>query len=163
MMNSEKHRESWDAFLLKLPVIHKIVIISNITTLVKTMAIMIRSGVHLLKAVQISARVIPNSVIRESISSVASRLRQGERLSNALAESPYLPKIVIKMLAVGEETGNVEEMMERVGEQYTRELKEKIKAFLSAFEPLIIVVLGGVIGFIVVTMFLAISDLTSLG
>jgi len=158
MFRSEKYSDLLDRILIRIPIIGKIVVISNIATLVKTMSVMIKSGVHLLQAVQISARVIPNFVIRDSIASVASRLRQGERLSHALAQSKYLPKMVIKMLAVGEETGGIEEMMERVGGQYDKELKVKIKALLSIFEPLVIVILGGIIGFIVVTMFLAISD-----
>jgi type II secretory pathway component PulF len=122
------------------------------------MAVMLKSGVHLLQAVQISARVLPNSIIRQSISSVSSRLRQGEKLSSALSESEFLPKLVTKMLAVGEETGNVEGMMERVGDGYDNDLKNRIKALLNLFEPLLIVTLGLVIGFIVVTMFMLISD-----
>ena len=162
LVKSEEHRSKLDAFLLKLPFIRNLVILSNIATLVKTLSVMIKSGVLLLQAVQISARVIPNEVIRDSISSGASRLRQGERLSNALAQSEYLPKMVTKMLAVGEETGNIEDMMERVGSQYDKELKVKIKTILSLFEPVVIIVLGGVIGAIVVIMLLAISDMTTI-
>jgi type II secretory pathway component PulF len=156
--NSEQHQAKFDAMLLKIPVIKKIVITSNVAALVKTMAVMLKSGVHLLQAVQISARVLPNSIIRQSISSVSSRLRQGEKLSSALSESEFLPKLVTKMLAVGEETGNVEGMMERVGDGYDNDLKNRIKALLNLFEPLLIVTLGLVIGFIVVTMFMLISD-----
>ncbi|MCM8536675.1 MAG: type II secretion system F family protein [Lentisphaeraceae bacterium] len=160
LKNNEKVQEKMDEILLKLPVIKNIVVVGNVATLVKTMAVMLKSGVHLLQAVQISARVLPNSVIRQSISSVSSRLRQGEKLSHALSQSEFLPKLVTKMLAVGEETGNVEEMMERVGSRYDSEMKSKIKGFLSLFEPLVIVTLGLVIAFIVVTMFMAISDVT---
>lgn len=160
LKNNEKVQEKLDEVLLKLPVVKNIVVVGNVATLVKTMAVMLKSGVHLLQAVQISARVLPNSIIRQSISSVSSRLRQGEKLSHALSQSEFLPKLVTKMLAVGEETGNVEEMMERVGSRYDSEMKSKIKGFLSLFEPLVIVTLGLVIAFIVVTMFMAISDVT---
>ena len=159
---NETYREYWDNFLLKIPFVGKIVVTSNVASLVKTLSVMLKSGVHLLQAVQISARVIPNSVVRNSISSVASRLRQGEKLSHALAQSEYLPKLVIKMLAVGEETGNVEDMMERVGTRYEVDLRNKIKALLNLFEPAVIVCLGGIIAFIVVTMFLAISDISKM-
>ena len=159
---NETYREYWDSFLLKIPFVGKIVVTSNVASLVKTLSVMLKSGVHLLQAVQISARVIPNSVVRNSISSVASRLRQGEKLSHALAQSEYLPKLVIKMLAVGEETGNVEDMMERVGTRYEVDLRNKIKALLNLFEPVVIVCLGGIIAFIVVTMFLAISDISKM-
>ncbi|MCM8528295.1 MAG: type II secretion system F family protein [Lentisphaeraceae bacterium] len=162
LSRNETYREHWDNFLLKLPLLGKIVVTSNVSTLVKTLSVMLKSGVHLLQAVQISARVIPNTVVRNSISSVASRLRQGEKLSHALAQSEYLPKLVIKMLAVGEETGNVEDMMERVGSRYDADLRAKIKNLLNLFEPAVIVCLGGIIAFIVVTMFLAISDITKM-
>ena len=162
LSRNETYREHWDNFLLKIPFLNKIVITSNIASLVKTLSVMLKSGVHLLQAVQISARVIPNSVVRNSISSVASRLRQGEKLSHALSQSEYLPKLVIKMLSVGEETGNVEDMMERVGTRYDTDLRNKIKNLLNLFEPLVIVCLGGIIAFIVVTMFLAISDITKM-
>lgn len=160
LRNNEKFLSKLDEIFLKLPLVKKIVIVSNIATLVKTMAVMLKSGVHLLQAVQIAARVLPNSIIQQSISSVSSRLRQGEKLSHALSQSEYLPKLVTKMLSVGEETGNVEEMMERVGDRYDQELKTKVKALLNMFEPLVIVGLGGIIAFIVVTMFMAISDVT---
>ncbi|MCM8531618.1 MAG: type II secretion system F family protein [Lentisphaeraceae bacterium] len=160
LKNNEKFQEKVDETLLKVPVVKNIVVIGNVATLVKTMAVMLKSGVHLLQAVQIAARVLPNAIIRQSISSVSSRLRQGEKLSDALSQSEFLPKLVTKMLAVGEETGNVEEMMERVGTRYDSEMKAKIKGFLSLFEPLVIVTLGLVIAFIVVTMFMAISDVT---
>ena len=158
MVRNENYRQHWEKFLLKVPFLKTLIITSNIATLVKTMAVMLKSGVHLLQAVQISARVIPNMVIRDSISNVASRLRQGEKLSHALSQSEYLPKLVTRMLAVGEETGNVEDMMERVGTRYESELRSKIKTLLNMFEPAVIIVLGGIIAFIVVTMFLAISD-----
>ena len=158
MFRNEKYRDKIDGILLKVPMLNRIVILTNVASLVKTMAVMLKSGVHLLQAVQIAARVIPNSVIRHSISSVASRLRQGEKLSHALSQSEYLPKLVTRMLAVGEETGNVEDMMERVGNRYDNEMRGKIKNLLSFFEPAVIIILGGIIAFIVVTMFLAISD-----
>ena len=162
LSRNETYREHFDSFLLKIPLLGKIIVTSNVSTLVKTLSVMLKSGVHLLQAVQISARVIPNSVVRNSISTVASRLRQGEKLSHALSQSEYLPKLVIKMLAVGEETGNVEDMMERVGSRYDSDLKAKIKNLLNLFEPAVIVCLGGIIAFIVVTMFLAISDITKM-
>jgi len=161
LIRNEEYREHWDRFVLKLPIVKNIVVVSNVATLVKTLAVMLKSGVHLLSAVQIASKVIPNSVIRASVSNVAGQLRQGEKLSHALAQSPYLPKLVTRMLAVGEEIGDVESMMERVGTRYEEELRSKIKNLLSLFEPVIIVTLGSVIAYIVVTMFMAIQDVMS--
>ena len=126
----------------------------NISRLIQTMAILMRSGVHLLNSVAISSRVISNTVIRDSISDVASKLRHGEKLSSALSTSDYIPKIVINMLNVGEETGNVEEMLERVSNRYEEDIKRRVKGLLSLFEPMVIITLGAVVAYIVVSMFL---------
>lgn len=152
-------RFQYDALLLKLPITKKLVMYSNIARLCRTMAILLRNGVHLLNTVSIANRVIQNKVISESISGLSGELRQGQKLSAALTKSPYIPSLMLKMLAVGEETGSVETMLERVADRYEADLKALIKRMLSLFEPLVIVALGLGIGSIVTIMFLAIMDM----
>ena len=159
--NEGRVREWLDGVVLKLPVVRDIVLHANIARLARTMAILMRSGVHLLDTVAISARVLGNSHIRHSISGLASQLRQGQRLSAALGGNKIVPPFMLRMLAVGEETGAVEGMLERVAERYEGELRRNIRRLLSIFEPAVIVVLGGLVGGIAVTLFLAINDLRS--
>ena len=154
-------QKKWDAFLLKLPVFSKLSLYSNLARLCRTMAILMRSGVHLLNTVAIANRVVQNSVVRKSLEEVAGELRQGQRISNALGKSKYIPPLMLKMIAVGEETGSVESMLERVADRYEADLRKTIKRLLSLFEPLVIICLGLCIGAIVLLMFLAIMDMQS--
>lgn len=152
-------RRQFDALTLKLPIVRKLVMYADIARLCRTMAILMRNGVHLLNTVSIASRVLQNKVIQKSITGLAGDLRQGQKLSSALSESPHIPGLMLKMLAVGEETGSVETMLERVADRYETDLKALVKRLLSLFEPLVIVVLGLGIGSIVTIMFLAIMDM----
>lgn len=159
-------REGWfriwlDRWALSLPLIRQLTLYANISRMARTMAILMRSGVHLLDTVAIAAKVLENSQIRQSISGLASELRQGQRLSAALGGSRFIPAFMLRMLAVGEETGSVETMLERVAERYESDLRRTVRRTLSLFEPITILVLGLFVGMIVVTMFLAILDTQS--
>ena len=150
-----------DDWLLQVPLIRQLILFSNLARMARTMAILMRSGVHLLDTVSIAARVLQNAKIRQSISGLASELRQGQRLSAALGGSKYVPAFMLRMLAVGEETGAVETMLDRVAERYEGDLRRMVRRILSLFEPVTIIGLGLLVGTIVVTMFLAILDIQS--
>lgn len=154
-----KIRDWCDEMILKLPLLNQLVIYSNIGRLIRTMAILMRSGVHILDTVTISARVLTNQVLRNSISGLAAELRRGEKLSSALARNHYIPTLVVRMLAVGEETGAPHEMLERVADRYDNDLRTTVKRALAWFEPLTILILGGVVGAIVVVLFMTIIDM----
>ena len=161
-LKSEKLKEIKDQLFLKIPFFRKLVVTAELSTFFRTLGIMIGNGVHMLMAVQISEKVISNSQIRNDFSNVPAQLRQGRSLSSALGDIDYISKTTSKMFTVGEETGRIDEMVERVAETYEKALKQTIKNFLNAFEPMVMIFLGGSVGFIVITMFLAISDLTNL-
>ena len=152
-------RNWFDRVILKTPIAGKLVLYGNIARLCRTMAILMRSGVHLLNTVVIANRVVQNRAICQSIVGLSGELRQGQRLSTALSRSPYIPSLMLKMIAVGEETGAVETMLERVAERYESDMKRLVKRLLSLFEPLVIVVLGLTVGLIVLLMFMAIMDM----
>lgn len=132
---------------------------SNLSRFSRTMAILMKSGVPLLNTVSIASRVIQNYTIRTSLDQVAGELRQGQKISGALSKSKYIPSMILRMVAVGEETGNVEDMLDRVADRYENDLKKSIKRLLALFEPLIIVFLGLGVGLIVLLMFMAIMDM----
>ena len=152
-------RNWFDRVILKTPIAGKLVLYGNIARLCRTMAILMRSGVHLLNTVVIANRVVQNRAICQSIVGLSGELRQGQRLSTALSRSPYIPSLMLKMIAVGEETGAVETMLERVAERYESDMKRLVKRLLSLFEPLVIVGLGLSVGLIVLLMFMAIMDM----
>ena len=152
-------RRWWDGVVLHLPIFRKLVLYGNIARFARTMSILMRSGVHLLNTVSIANRVIQNSVIRSSLDEVAGELRQGQRISSALGKSKYVPPMMLRMVAVGEATGNVEGMLDRVADRYENDLRRSIKRLLSLFEPVIIILLGLGIGLVVLLMFTAIMDM----
>ncbi len=154
-----KIRHVYDSLILKVPLAKNLVLYSNISRLCRTMAILMRNGVHLLNTVAIANRVLQNQTIKKSIVGLSGELRQGQKLSTALANSPYIPQLMLRMLAVGEETGSVEVMLERVADRYEADMKGLIKRMLSLFEPMIIVLLGLSVGSVVTIMFMAIMDM----
>jgi type II secretory pathway component PulF len=128
-------RRWWDRLVLKLPAFRTVVLYGNIARFARTMSILMRSGVHLLNTVSISTRVISNTAIRASLEEVAGELRQGQKISKALSGSSYVPPMMLRMIAVGEETGEVEAMLDRIAERYESDLRRMIKRMLSLLEP----------------------------
>jgi general secretion pathway protein F len=152
-------RRFWDEFSLKVPLWRHLVLLSNVARQARTMAILMKSGVPLLETVTISSTVLQNEVLKEALSSLSGDLRRGERLSASLSRNPYMPPLMIRMLAVGEETGEAAEMLNRVADRYDHELKTLIKRLLSWFEPLVILFLGAVVGTIIMVLFMAILEM----
>ncbi|MFA6929856.1 MAG: type II secretion system F family protein [Lentisphaeria bacterium] len=152
-------RRAYDGWILQVPLAKQIVLYSNLARLCRTMAILMRSGVHLLNTVVIANRVVQNIAIRRSLNELSGELRQGQRMSSALGKSKFIPALMLRMIAVGEETGSVETMLERVADRYETDLRRLVKRLLSLFEPLVIICLGLGVGFIVLLMFMAIMDM----
>jgi len=145
--------------LLHLPLCRRLTVQANLARMARTMVILMRSGAHLLDTVAISTRIIQNDLLRDSLSGVIGELRRGQRLSVAMGHSRYVPAFLLRMAAVGEETGEVASMLERVAERYETDLKRLIQRLLSILEPVMILVLGMIVGVVVLAMFLAIMDM----
>jgi len=154
-------RHRLDAFVLRVPLVRRIVLLTDLSRLCRTMSILMRSGVHLLQTVSIGTRILQNVVLRESIGGLAGELRQGQRLSDAFAKSDLIPSFMLRMMGVGEETGAVEVMLERVAERYEGDLRKTLNRIVTLLEPALIVFLGLVVAGIVVSMLLAIMDIQS--
>jgi len=152
-------KQTMDQFFLSVPLVRKLVLYSNLSRMTRTMAILMESGVHLLDTVTIAVRVLGNKVIADSFSGLTRELRQGQKLSVALSDSIYIPKYVSRMVAVGEETGKVESMLNNVADRYEKDFKTIVKRMLNLLEPVVIVSLGLIVAFIVISMFLAIMDM----
>lgn len=158
LLRQPRTRDWLDEWLLRLPVLRRLVLLSELARLTRTMSILMRSGVPLLNTVSLSAQVLQNGVLRRSLANLGNELRKGERLSAALHRVPYMPPLVIRMLAVGEETGEAETMLGRLADRYDSELRHLIKRCLAWFEPLVILLLGGMVGSIVYVLFMAVLD-----
>ncbi|MGM0760872.1 MAG: type II secretion system F family protein, partial [Thermodesulfobacteriota bacterium] len=107
--------------------------------------------------------VVMNSALRQSLDQVATDLKQGRMLSVSLEKRRVFPSLAVSMLGVGEESGDLSGMLDKIGEMYDKDLKSAIKAFTAVFEPAVILCMGLVVGAMVVSMLLAIFSINELG
>ncbi len=159
----ERVREWKSMMVLKIPVFGKLKIEIEMQRFVQTLSILIGNHVDIIKTVRIAVRVIQNQVIRESFSNLERRLKGGEKLSASLSGNEFVPVGTASKIRVGEESGYVGEMLSRVAEHLEAGTKRKIKRLLSMFEPLVIVLLAGIVLIVVVSIFMAIMELNQVG
>lgn len=120
----------------------------------RTLAILLRSGVPIVKALTVVEETVGNMVISQAVAKAKESIKEGERIAYPLEETNEFPPMVIDMIAVGEETGSLDDMLQKVAEFYDREVDYTIDSFTTMIEPILIVVMGAVIGFIVVALYM---------
>ncbi len=162
-VSTPRGRDWWDRFKLKIPLLGPILLKVEIARFSKTLGTLLGSGVSILAAMNIVKGVVVNNTLRVSLDEVYNDLKQGRMLSASLEKYGVFPSLAVNMLGVGEESGNMPEMLEKVGDMYDKDLKGAIKSFTSLFEPMVILVMGMVIGAMVVSMLLAIFSMNELG
>ncbi|MBI3312491.1 MAG: type II secretion system F family protein [Candidatus Omnitrophica bacterium] len=149
-----------DRLLLKLAIVGPIVRKVAIAKFARTLSTLISSGVQILSALEIVADSAGNRVVAEAILKVRVSIREGENIAGPLAASGVFPPMVVRMIAVGEQTGRLDEMLVKVADFYEDQVDTAISGLTSALEPVIIAVLGIVVGSIVLAIFLPIFKLT---
>ncbi len=149
----------FDKCILKSPVLGILLQKVAIGRFCSTLSIMLVSGVNLLSALSICATSSGNKVLEQFIMGVRSSLEKGSNLSTPLSEGKLFPKMVTAMIAVGEATGNLDSMLNKVSEFYDEEVDIAVKGLLSMIEPIMIVLIGGIVGFIVIAMYLPIFEM----
>ncbi|ADU96958.1 type II secretion system F family protein [Thermovibrio ammonificans] len=158
----EKFRYLTDLLLLKLPIFGELVLKSSIASFARTLASMIASGINILNALSISAETANNEVIRKAIEDVRSQVEKGVSLSQALAKHSIFPPMLVNMVAIGEQAGNLDEMLSKVADFYEEEVDRTVDGLTSLIEPLMIVFIGSIIGVIIVALYLPIFNIASL-
>jgi general secretion pathway protein F len=152
----------WNEKLLKIPVLGELLILTEISRFLRTLAVLIQNHVHLLSTMQIAVNVIINPQISKTFSAVTPELKGGAKLSAALGKSAFVPKHALQMLSIGEESGNMGGMLDQVAQHYEELLKTKIKRLLALFEPVVILFLAAVIMSVVLSIFLAILEMQNM-
>jgi type IV pilus assembly protein PilC len=147
-----------DRALLNFPVLGDMFTKISIGRFSSTLSSMLSSGVNLLEALTICASSAGNKIIEEFIISSKKNVEKGEKLSDSL-EGDLIPEMVLSMITIGESTGKLDEMLEKVSAFYEEEIDNSIKAMVSLIEPVMIVILGGLVGFIVVAMYLPVFEM----
>ena len=158
---SIKWRKFWDKLKLKIPVFGPLQHKLAFSRFSHYMASLYKAGIGLIQALSIVQDVVGNEVIAESLSRVKERVLAGEKISEAMKTDPIFPKLVIRMMAVGEETGRIEVTLEKVSDYYDREVPAAIRRFFAVLEPSIIILLGVVVLFLALAIFLPIYKLAS--
>lgn len=148
--------------LLRIPVVGRLVRGSNTGRFTRTLGILFGSGVPILEAMRIGTQVVANQPMREAIEDAAVKVREGATLSRSLAASKLFPPITVHLLASGESSGRLDEMLDRAAENQEREVETTVAALMSIFEPVLILTMGGVVLLIVLAILLPIFDLNTL-
>ena len=128
----------------------------------RTLASLVRSGVPILEVLQIVSQTVGNTVMEKAIKAASTDIERGEGISAALGKHPVFPSMIIRMLSAGEQTGNIDNMLERVANFLDEEIEATLSGLMSLIEPLLIVFLGIVIGGMVICMFLPIFNLANI-
>ena len=150
---------AWDTFALKAPKIGDMVMKSTVARFTRTFGTLLASGVPILEALTITRGTISNSLIADALQKVHDRVRDGETLSTPLDQQNIFPTMVTSMVEVGEETGQLPEMLNRIADNYDEEVDNSVGAITSIIEPIMIVFLALVVGTIVIALFLPIIQI----
>jgi type IV pilus assembly protein PilC len=156
---SPRGRKQWDHFRLRVPMkIGTIVQQVAVARWSRTLASLTSAGVPLLQALEITGRTGGNVAIEEAMDGVTNSVKRGGTIAAPLAQAPIFPSMVTHMVGVGEETGALDSMLDRIAEFYEEQVEASVKALTSILEPIMIVVIGGIVGFIVISMYLPLFE-----
>jgi type IV pilus assembly protein PilC len=161
-IKTKRGREFWDKQRIKLPIFGPIAHKICLARFTRTLASLVRSGVPILEVLQIVSQTVGNTVMEKAIKAAAQDIERGEGISQALGKHPVFPSMIIRMLSAGEQTGNIDNMLERVANFLDEEIDTTLSGLMSLIEPLLIVFLGVVIGGMVICMFLPIFNLANI-
>ena len=162
LLQQPAFKKSYHKFLLKLPVLGNIVLGGNSAQFSRTLSILAASGVPVLEAMRIAVKVMDNIPMREAVENASQQVSEGSSLSSTLESSGYFNPMLINLIASGEATGQLEQMLERAAMNQERELETTMAMLMGLLEPLLIVVMGGVVLIIVLAILLPVLDLNQL-
>ncbi|NTX04224.1 type II secretion system inner membrane protein GspF [Myxococcus sp. CA051A] len=158
---SPKGKPKWDRFVLKAPVVGSLVRLLSISRFARTLSTLLKSGVPLLAAMDIVKAIMTNTVLAEVIEKARDSIREGESIATPLKRSGEFPPLVYHMVAIGERSGQLEDMLTNVADNYETQVNVRIGALTSLLEPLLIVVMGAVIAFVALSILLPILQVNS--
>jgi general secretion pathway protein F len=161
-MRAEDVRHRWHELLLRVPLIGGLIRAANTARCTRTLALLTASAVPLLDALQIGAQVMPNLPMRAAVKRAALKVREGGNFSRALGESGYFPPVALRLIASGERAGELERMLDEAANQQQRELDRWMTALTSILGPLVILVVGAMVLFIVLAILLPIFDMNQM-
>jgi type II secretory pathway component PulF len=160
-VRTEPGRRRLDSFFLRIPVVKSVVEKYEMAKFARTLGTLMDNGVPVLTALRITAETMGNVIIRDEVALIHTGVTEGESMSESLRNTKHFPPMVISMFAVGEESGRIGTVAKRIADAYDLEVDRAVKAMASLFEPILIVVMGVIVGFLVIAMLLPMLTLSS--
>jgi type IV pilus assembly protein PilC len=158
---TENGRRSVDRAMLNIPILGDVLRKGAIARFTRTLGTLISSGVPILDGLEITAQTAGNKVIEEAIMATRGSIREGETIAAPLRESKVFPAMVVQMISIGEETGALDEMLNKIAAFYDDEVNTAVDTLTSVIEPIMIVVMGVMVGGMVVAMYMPMFKLVS--
>lgn len=155
-------RRMFDRLKIRAPLFGDIVKKNAVSRFTRTLGTLLKSGVAILSALDISKAAMANAVLMEDIDEASAGVKQGKGLAEILRQSRYFPAMVTDMIAVGEESGNLDEVLVNVADSYDIQVERAIRVFVALFEPALLLVMAALVGFIVIAMLLPVFTLSSM-
>ena len=156
-----KGRMMWDAMILKLPIFGSLIRKVAVAKFTHTLGTMVSSGVPILDGLEIVARAAGNKVVEAAINRTREQISEGKTMAEPLAESGVFPGMVVQMIAVGENTGALDQMLNKIADFYDDEVDSAVDSLTAMLEPMMLVLLGGIVGYFLIAMYLPIFSLAS--
>jgi type IV pilus assembly protein PilC len=154
LRNTEAGGNAIDRAQLYMPVLGNVIKMSSVARFTRTLGTLVTSGVSFLDALDITKSATPNIVVRNAIASVRDSVKEGETINEPLKRSGIFDDIVVNMIKVGEETGELDKMLVKIADTYDEEVDAAVAAMMALMEPALIIFMGGAVGFIVIALFM---------
>ncbi|QTA93112.1 type II secretion system F family protein [Desulfonema magnum] len=151
-----------DTCKINFPIGGELVRKVEVARFARTLGTLVKSGVPILQALDLVKDIIGNQVIAGSMKKIRERVKEGERLSKPLEDTGIFPSLAVQMITVGEESGRLDEMLLRVADNYEKVVRNMVKRFISLLEPVMILIMGVVVGFIIISMLMAIFSMNEI-
>lgn len=161
--NSASGSKQWDAVVLKIPVVGKLARTIAVSRFARTLSTLLTGGVPMLAAMGIVRNVVNNEVLAKAIDEARDNISEGESIAGPLKKSGQFPPLVIHMINIGEKTGELENMLTQVSDAYDFQVKTEVDSLTSLLGPIMIVVMGCVIGFIVFSIMIPLFEMSDMG
>ena len=158
---TEQGRMVFDRFFLRIPVVKTLIIKYEMAKFARTLGTLLDNGVPVLTSLKITAETMTNVLVRDNVAELHTGVTEGDSLSETMRNGDLFPPMVVSMFAVGEESGRVGSVASRIADAYDLEVDRAVKALTALFEPLLIVIMGVIVGFLVIAMLLPMLSLSA--
>jgi general secretion pathway protein F len=161
-ITSKNGKPKWDAFKLKVPVLGPLIRMIAVTRFASTMSTLLASGVPILTAMAIAKNLVGSDPIARAVENARDNITEGQSIAAPLKKSGEFPPLVIHMISIGEKTGELPEMLRNIAETYEEQVNTRIEGMTALLEPLMIIGMGGVVGFIVLSIFVPLLEISNI-